>query len=196
MNDVISSWLGEETGHNMSEISIRWGLTLLHFLWQAAIIGLLALFAARLLRSQSASVRYWLNAAALLACPICVAWTFAVVNVPASWRVVSNQQSHELKVYARRDAEGRFESHVFPGRVGYSSLSTPVGYVHAWNLDLDYNAKQEGLYRQRVVVPGDTSNFELPPLGFIRAQEICGKLVDADGNHVAKTGIYAQSVGE
>jgi beta-lactamase regulating signal transducer with metallopeptidase domain len=95
MNDVISSWLGQETGHHMSfEVaSICWGLTLLHFLWQGAIIGLLGFVAARLLRNQSASVRYWLNAAALLACPMCVAWTFAVVEVPESWRVSSNQLS-------------------------------------------------------------------------------------------------------
>lgn len=76
------------------DLSIRWGLTLLHFLWQGAIIGLLALVAARLLRSQLASVRYWLHAAALMACPMCVAWTFAVVEVPESWRVSSSQQSH------------------------------------------------------------------------------------------------------
>ncbi len=103
-------WLGQETGHNVLETGASFlenrsqhqlwsgfhslGITLLHFLWQGAVIGLLAFFAARLLRSQSALVRYWLNAAALLACPMCVAWTFAVVDVPESWRVSSNQQSH------------------------------------------------------------------------------------------------------
>ena len=99
MNDVISSWLGQETGHNVSfEVaSIRWGLTLLHFLWQGAIIGLLALVAARLLRNHSASVRYWLNAVALLACPICVAWTFATVEVPETWQATSDQHNQESR---------------------------------------------------------------------------------------------------
>ncbi len=94
MNEVLSFWFGQETGYSMSVISIRWGLTLLHFLWQGAIIGLLAFAAAKLLRSHSATIRYWLNAAALLACPICVAWTFAVVEVPKSWRVSPDQHSH------------------------------------------------------------------------------------------------------
>ena len=89
MNEIIPAWLG--LSH---DVSICWGITLLHFLWQGAVIGLLALVASRLLRSQSASIRYWLNAVALLACPICVACTFAVVDVPESWQVNSNQQSH------------------------------------------------------------------------------------------------------
>ncbi|MCA9038102.1 MAG: M48 family metalloprotease [Planctomycetaceae bacterium] len=89
MNEIIPAWLG--LSH---DVSICWGITLLHFLWQGAVIGLLALVASRLLRSQSASMRYWLNAVALLACPICVACTFAVVDVPESWQVNSNQQSH------------------------------------------------------------------------------------------------------
>ncbi len=89
MNEIIPAWLKLSP-----DVSIRWGITLLHFLWQGAVIGLLALVAVRLLRSQSASVRYWLNAVALMACPMCVAWTFAIVEVPESWRVSSNQQSH------------------------------------------------------------------------------------------------------
>jgi beta-lactamase regulating signal transducer with metallopeptidase domain len=99
MNDFLSSWLGQETGHNMSfEVaSIRWGLTLLHFLWQGAFIGLLALVAAKLLRNHSAALRYWLHATALLACPICVAWTFAAVEVPETWKASSDQHSQESR---------------------------------------------------------------------------------------------------
>lgn len=99
MNEVISSWLGLENGHQMSfEVtSVRCGLTLLHFLWQGAIIGLPALVAARLLRNHSASVRYWLHAVALIACPICVAWTFATVDVPETWQASSDQHSQESR---------------------------------------------------------------------------------------------------
>ena len=99
MNDVISSWLGQETGHHMSfgVASIRWGLTLLHFLWQGAFIGLLALVAARLLRNHSAALRYWLHAVALIACPICVAWTFATVEVPETWQVSSDPYSQKSR---------------------------------------------------------------------------------------------------
>ena len=79
MNDVLSSWLGLSP-----EMSIRWGLTLLHFLWQGIFIGLVTFSAARLLRNQSAVVRYWLHAAALLACPVTVAVTFAVVQIPSA----------------------------------------------------------------------------------------------------------------
>ena len=118
-----------------------------------------------------------------------------VAGIPISIRHGGRQAglSRELTVYARTDAKGRFEAHVFPGKVGYSSLTTPEGYAQAWNWDLDYDAKQEWLYGQRVVVPDDTSNFELPPLEFVRAKEIRGKLVDADGNPVANTGVYARA---
>jgi hypothetical protein len=118
-----------------------------------------------------------------------------VAGVPISINHGGRQSglSRQLTVYPRTDADGRFEAHVFPGRVGYSSLITPDGYVQAWNWDLDYDAKQDWLYGQRVIVPGDTSNFEFPPLEFVRAKEIRGKLVDADGNPVAKTGVYARA---
>jgi beta-lactamase regulating signal transducer with metallopeptidase domain len=118
-----------------------------------------------------------------------------VSGIPISIRHGGRQAglSRELTVYSRTDTDGRFEAHVFPGRIGYSSLTIPEGYVQAWNWDLDYDAKQEWLYGQRVVVPDDISNFDIPPLEFIRAKEIRGKLVDADGDPVAKTGVYARA---
>ena len=84
MSDVLSSWLGLSP-----DVSIRWGLTLLHFLWQGAVIGLLAFVAATLLRNHSAAIRYWLHAVALLACPVSVAMTFAMVEVPIAFRASS-----------------------------------------------------------------------------------------------------------
>ncbi len=118
-----------------------------------------------------------------------------VAGIPISIRHGGRQSglSRELTVYARTDADGHFEVHVFPGRVGYSSLTVPDSYAQAWSWDLDYDANQEWLYGQRVVVPDDTSNFELPPLEFVHTKEILGKLVDADGNPVAKTGVYARA---
>lgn len=93
MNDVILSWLGQETGYSMSVISIRCGLTLLHFLWQGAIIGLLAFIAAKLLRNHSATIRYAVHAVALLACPLSVAVTFALVEVPRGLKKSSQSDS-------------------------------------------------------------------------------------------------------
>ncbi|MFO0999577.1 MAG: M56 family metallopeptidase [Planctomycetaceae bacterium] len=119
----------------------------------------------------------------------------SVAGIPISINHGGRQAdlSRQLTVYPRTDADGHFEAHVFPGRVGYSSLATLDGYVQAWNWDQDYDAKQEWLYGQRVVVPGDTSSFELPPLEFVRTKEIRGKLVDADGKPVANTEVYARA---
>ena len=96
MSEVLSSWFGQETGYSMSVISIRCGLTLLHFLWQGAIIGLLAFAAAKLLRNHSATIHYGLHAVALLACPLSVAVTFAMVEVPRG--LEKSSQSDSLAV--------------------------------------------------------------------------------------------------
>jgi len=67
-----------------SEMSLRWMITLLHFLWQGCVIGLMATAVSLLLKSCEASLRYWLHAIAMLACPVCVAVTFSLVTVPES----------------------------------------------------------------------------------------------------------------
>ncbi len=88
MNDVFSLWPGLS-----SEMSIRWGLTLLHFLWQGTLIGLLALVAAKLLRHLAAVVRYWLHSGALMACPLCVVMTFAMVEIPEDFQATALPES-------------------------------------------------------------------------------------------------------
>jgi len=80
-----------------SEMSLRWAITLLHFLWQGCLIGLAAMALARLFRNQTATLRYWLHSIALLACPMCVAITFSLVTVPESLpgnRSTANEQVH------------------------------------------------------------------------------------------------------
>jgi|GEM_PF-2862120 len=80
-----------------SEMSLRWAITLLHFLWQGCLIGLAAMALSRLFRNQSATLRYWLHSIALLACPTCVAITFSLVTVPESLpgnRSTANEQAH------------------------------------------------------------------------------------------------------
>ena len=66
------------------DVSIRWLITLLHFLWQGAVIGGVAAVAGRLMRGASAQLRYAGYSAALLSLPVCVAVTFCLVDVPAS----------------------------------------------------------------------------------------------------------------
>ena len=63
-------------------VSLRWMLTLLHFLWQGAVIGVVVVVVAKLLRHMSASLRYGLYLFALLSLPCCVALTFCVIDVP------------------------------------------------------------------------------------------------------------------
>lgn len=64
------------------ELSVRWSLTLMHFVWQGAVVGLLAVIVHCVLAGRSASTRYALHAIALLSLPLCVAVTFASLEVP------------------------------------------------------------------------------------------------------------------
>lgn len=64
------------------ELSLRWIITLLHFLWQGTVVGLVAAVVGSLLRYASASIRYSLFSMALLSLPLCVAVTFIFIKVP------------------------------------------------------------------------------------------------------------------
>ncbi len=75
------------------DVSVRWLITLLHFLWQGAVVGGVVAIAGRLLRGASARPRYALYSAALLSLPVCVAVTFCVVDVPASLQSSSQLES-------------------------------------------------------------------------------------------------------
>lgn len=78
MSDVGLAAIAEWT----DEFSWRLAVTLLHFIWQGIVVGLLVLLGSRLLRRRSASARYALFTAALLQLPVCVVLTFASVDVP------------------------------------------------------------------------------------------------------------------
>jgi beta-lactamase regulating signal transducer with metallopeptidase domain len=65
-----------------SDFSIRLTQALLHFLWQAAAIGLLAVVLNHCLRKSSSRLRYGVNVAALLLMLACLPVTFAVVSPP------------------------------------------------------------------------------------------------------------------
>ena len=66
------------------DVSVRWLITLLHFLWQGAVIGVGIVIVGGFLRGESARPRYAMYSAALLSLPVCVAVTFCVVDVPAN----------------------------------------------------------------------------------------------------------------
>ncbi|TWU12093.1 Regulatory protein BlaR1 [Symmachiella macrocystis] len=67
-------------------LAVRWLITLLNFLWQGAAIGGLIVIAGTHLRGASARLRYASYSTALLSLPVCVVFTFFVVDVPASWQ--------------------------------------------------------------------------------------------------------------
>ena len=75
------------------DVSVRWLITLLHFLWQGVAVGIVVAIAGRLLHRASAPPRYALYSAALLSLPVCVAVTFCVVDVPASLQSSSQLES-------------------------------------------------------------------------------------------------------
>ena len=61
-------------------------LTLMHFLWQGIVIGLIAMAVGKLFRNASAASRYAVYLVTLASLPVCVVVTLAVVEVPASWK--------------------------------------------------------------------------------------------------------------
>ena len=75
------------------DVTVRWLITVLHFLWQGALVGGVVAITGRLLRGASARLRYALYSAALLSLPVCVVITFCVVDVPASLRSSSLLES-------------------------------------------------------------------------------------------------------
>jgi beta-lactamase regulating signal transducer with metallopeptidase domain/uncharacterized GH25 family protein len=90
MADVFAglwSWFGDD-------FSVRWLVTALHFLWQGAVVGVVAAIAARQLREASARSRYALYAAALLSLPVCTVVTFLIVQVPVA-KSASQLESHD-----------------------------------------------------------------------------------------------------
>lgn len=81
---MIDSWIGL-LAFPGSELCLRFALTLIHFLWQGALIGALVAVAVWILRKSPPSSRYALHSVALVCLPICVAVTFATVEVPRHW---------------------------------------------------------------------------------------------------------------
>jgi len=75
------------------DVSVRWLITLLHFVWQGAVVGGVVAIAGRFLRDVSARSRYALYSAALLSLPFCVAVTFCVIDRPASWQSSAQLES-------------------------------------------------------------------------------------------------------
>ncbi len=78
MTDLTNGLLSLLSG----DLSLRWIITLLHFLWQGTVVCLVAASVGSLMRNASASMRHAFFSAALLSLPICVAVTFALVRVP------------------------------------------------------------------------------------------------------------------
>lgn len=86
-----------------SDFSIKLTQTLLHFLWQAAAIGLVVLALDHVLRNATARLRYGVNLVALLAMLFCLSVTFAVVSPPARPALAQNEHQGE----SRRHDAGR-----------------------------------------------------------------------------------------
>lgn len=64
-----------------AEFCLRLVLTLGHFLWQGALIGLIGLAAGRVLRKRSIRLKYAVDLVALTAMPACAVVTFSLLRV-------------------------------------------------------------------------------------------------------------------
>ncbi len=76
-----------------SDLTVRWLITLLHFLWQGAIVFAVVAITETLLRRASAQIRYVLYSGAMLSLPVCVAVTFCVVELPTDLQLASNLEN-------------------------------------------------------------------------------------------------------
>lgn len=81
---MTDSWI-ELLAFPGNELCLRFALTLIHFLWQGTVIGVLVAAAVWTLRGSPPSSRYTLHSMALVCLPVCVAVTFATVKVPRHW---------------------------------------------------------------------------------------------------------------
>ncbi len=81
----------------LNDNCLRWVVTLLHFLWQGTLIGVIVLIANRTLHCRSAASRYMVNTAALLCMPLIVVLTFVCVD-PAALRRPTSEPSPPIAV--------------------------------------------------------------------------------------------------
>ncbi|MCA9138729.1 MAG: M48 family metalloprotease [Planctomycetales bacterium] len=82
---MITDWVSDIT--RLSEdFSLTVAVTLLHFLWQGCVIGLVVFILNGLLQGASASSRYALHTTALLLLPLCVVITFLTTRLPDNLR--------------------------------------------------------------------------------------------------------------
>ena len=78
------------------ELRVRLAITLLHFLWQGALVGGVAWIAEKTF-GRSSSGRYFILASAILSLPPVVLFTFATIQVPATDSLVEmTPHVHEL----------------------------------------------------------------------------------------------------
>ncbi|MHC4404071.1 MAG: M56 family metallopeptidase [Planctomycetota bacterium] len=133
------------------DVSVRWLITLLHFLWQGAVVGGVVAIAGRLLRGASARPRYALYSAALLSLPVCVAVTFCVVDVPASL-----QSSSRLE----RPADIPAKSSALPSQATAITAAVPMETAEATDVPVLSERVVTGAATMKAVAD---DNSESPP---------------------------------
>ena len=89
-----------------SPFAQRLAWTLLHFLWQGALLGLVAWTGFPLLRRRSPRARYALGCACLLACLVSAASTLALQPLPASSAVLADGAFAEPSILEAPAATG------------------------------------------------------------------------------------------
>lgn len=106
MNDFLFSFVA---GHNWHAFSMHWILTLAHFLWQGAAIGLLSALILALCRHSSSRIRHGICLTALICCLPCVVATWMLVDVD---RYATSSSISEIAVVSETDLLG--ERHASP----------------------------------------------------------------------------------
>jgi len=96
---------------------------------------------------------------------------------------VEGQDRSHVKLVT--DSQGRYSTHVLPGRVTVRS-----GQIRGDHRPLAYFGKEEYAVTVSHDVPAKVATFELPPFELVRAAELSGRLEDADGKPLAGWHIY------
>lgn len=88
-----------------AEFCLRLVLTLGHFLWQGALIGVVGLAAGRVLRKRSSGMRYAVHLVALAAMPVCAVVTFSMLKVDVDVRDDLERSPVDVAVVTNRNAQ-------------------------------------------------------------------------------------------
>lgn len=124
----VLEWFAAVDGNSLCE---RWALTLAHFLWQGALIGVVLFLTLYCLRKASARSRYAACLVAQVSLLIAVAATFFLIDIDAQTQAVDVVEPVTNTVTNTEPPQ--VSEPIAPGNLVDHNLYGPTGRVGSWN---------------------------------------------------------------